>query len=182
MSITSQLKKMSQKTIESINENDRLTVQIAKLKLANSLLVDSEKQFSKRNNANQKVIKMLVSKLKESDDILDHAFDDLQDSKMGSEEQVLTDEMIQEIQEIQNDYNSLVDRINELNSIGVDLIQVIKEAKIAREQYGEKTIVNYFMTSNLGLANRILDLTQLNDDERVFKINLVVRWTSRGRF
>lgn len=173
---------MSQKTTELINENDRLNDQIAKLKLANSLLVESEKQFSKRNNANQKVIKMLVAKLKESDDILENAYDDLQDKKLDSDEKILTDEMYQEIQEIQNDYNSLVDRINELNSIGVDLLHVIKEAKSARKQYGDKTIVNYFMTSNMGLAQRILDLTQLNDDERVLKINLVVRWTSRGRF
>ena len=64
MSITLQLKKMSSKTTELLTENDNLTAKVSKLKISNSLLTESEKELAKRNQANQRVIKMLVEKLK----------------------------------------------------------------------------------------------------------------------
>ena len=81
MSISSQLKRMSQKTTEFINENDQLKETIAKLKLQNSLLSESEKGLAKKSNANQKVIKMLVDKLKESDQILELALEESDNQK-----------------------------------------------------------------------------------------------------
>jgi hypothetical protein len=64
MAITSQLKKMSSKIIELIAENQTLASKVFKLKINNSLLVDSEKELVKQNSANQKVVRMLVEKLK----------------------------------------------------------------------------------------------------------------------
>lgn len=64
MAITSQLKKMSLKIIELIAENQILSTKVSKLKINNSLLVDSEKELVKRNFANQKIVKILVEKLK----------------------------------------------------------------------------------------------------------------------
>lgn len=64
MVISSQLKKMSAKTIELCNENEGYQEKLKKLKISNSILAESEKQLVKKNNANQKVIKMLVEKLK----------------------------------------------------------------------------------------------------------------------
>jgi hypothetical protein len=64
MAITSQLKKMSSKIIELIAENQTLASKVSKLKINNSLLVDSEKELVKQNSANQKVVRMLVEKLK----------------------------------------------------------------------------------------------------------------------
>lgn len=64
MSITTQLKKMSAKTMEFIAENETLKESVKRLKTKNGLLVDSELELARRNNANQKVIKMLVEKLK----------------------------------------------------------------------------------------------------------------------
>jgi uncharacterized protein (DUF3084 family) len=64
MAITSQLKKMSSKTQELIVENDSLTAKVAKLKSSNTLLTESEKELAKKNQANQRVIKMLVERLK----------------------------------------------------------------------------------------------------------------------
>jgi hypothetical protein len=103
MAISSQLKKMSQKTTEFIIENDNLRAQIQTLKRQNSLLADSEKALAKKSNANQKVIKMLVDKLKESDQMLELAFEE---NAFGTDEvppvnpfaappQLLTDEMIE---------------------------------------------------------------------------------------
>ncbi len=67
---------MSQKTTEFISENDQLKETIAKLKRQNYLLSESEKELAKKSNANQKVIKMLVDKLKESDQMLELAFEE----------------------------------------------------------------------------------------------------------
>ncbi len=64
MSITSQLRKMSIKTMEFVQENDMLFEKVKRLQIENSVLKDSEKLLAKRNMAHQKVIKMLVQKLK----------------------------------------------------------------------------------------------------------------------
>jgi regulator of replication initiation timing len=64
MAITSQLKKMSAKTVDLIAENEALTVKVNKLKTSNSLMTESEKELAKKNQANQRVIKMLVERLK----------------------------------------------------------------------------------------------------------------------
>lgn len=55
---------MSTKTIDLIAENEVLNKKVAKLKTTNSLLVESEKELAKKNQANQRVIKLLVEKLK----------------------------------------------------------------------------------------------------------------------
>ncbi|KAJ3415997.1 Protein Hook 1 [Chytridiales sp. JEL 0842] len=75
MAITSQLKKMSAKTLELIADNDGLTAKVNKLKISNSLLTESEKELAKKNQANQQVIKMLVERLKESDEMLEIAYE-----------------------------------------------------------------------------------------------------------
>ncbi|KAJ3048156.1 hypothetical protein HK097_010818 [Rhizophlyctis rosea] len=62
--ITLQLKKMSQKTMDIITENDTLKSSLHSLKTENGLLTDSERELAKKNQANQRVIKMLVEKLK----------------------------------------------------------------------------------------------------------------------
>lgn len=64
MATSSQLKKMSAKTVDIVSENDELKLNLSKLKITNSLLKRSEKELAKRNQANQQVIKMLVEKLK----------------------------------------------------------------------------------------------------------------------
>ncbi|TPX67927.1 hypothetical protein SpCBS45565_g03453 [Spizellomyces sp. 'palustris'] len=75
MAITSQLKKMSAKTIELIAENDSLKQKVAQLRTGNGLLTESEQELAKKNQTNQRVIKMLVEKLKESDKMLEMAYE-----------------------------------------------------------------------------------------------------------
>ncbi|KAJ3068809.1 hypothetical protein HDU98_008086 [Podochytrium sp. JEL0797] len=75
MAITSQLKKMSAKTLELIAENEGFKVQVHKLHTSNTLLTDSEKELAKKNQANQRVIKMLLDRLKESDEMLELAYE-----------------------------------------------------------------------------------------------------------
>ncbi|KAI9002353.1 hypothetical protein BC832DRAFT_593657 [Gaertneriomyces semiglobifer] len=75
MAITTQLNKMSAKTLELVAENDALKSKVAKLRTDNALLTETERELARRNQTNQRVIKMLVEKLKESDKMLELAFD-----------------------------------------------------------------------------------------------------------
>ena len=64
VAITSQLKKMSAKTMDIMNENKVLAEKVAKLTSLNTLLGQSEQELAKRNQSNQTVIKMLIEKLR----------------------------------------------------------------------------------------------------------------------
>ncbi|KAJ3130852.1 hypothetical protein HK101_004920, partial [Irineochytrium annulatum] len=75
MAISSQLKKMSAKTIDLIGENQTLTARVAKLRVSNGLLTESEGELARKNQANQRVIRMLVERLKESDEMLEIAYE-----------------------------------------------------------------------------------------------------------
>ncbi|KAI9098218.1 hypothetical protein DFS34DRAFT_619985 [Phlyctochytrium arcticum] len=75
MAISSQLKKMSTKTLELIAENDTLKQKVAQLRTGNGLLNESEQELAKKNQTNQRVIRMLVEKLKESDKMLEIAYE-----------------------------------------------------------------------------------------------------------
>ncbi|EGF78330.1 hypothetical protein BATDEDRAFT_26925 [Batrachochytrium dendrobatidis JAM81] len=130
MAITSQLKKMSSKTIELIAENDSLSTKMKRLRINNSLLSESEQELVKRNQANQRVIKMLVEKLKESDQMLELAFESEQvepsndfskentsdGHQMGGVE-YLTEDMKEEIEALQYDYNILAARLTEVANV-----------------------------------------------------------------
>ncbi|KAJ3003620.1 hypothetical protein HKX48_001670, partial [Thoreauomyces humboldtii] len=72
MMITSQLKKMSGKTMELIAENDSLKQKVARLKMTNSVLTDSEQTLAKKNQTHQRVIKTLIEKLKGATTRFDH--------------------------------------------------------------------------------------------------------------
>ncbi|KAJ3331684.1 hypothetical protein HDU76_002486 [Blyttiomyces sp. JEL0837] len=86
MAITSQLKKMSAKTLDLIADNETLTAKVNKLKTSNTLLAESERELAKKNQANQRVIKMLVERLKESDEMLELAFETSQMSGKKNQE------------------------------------------------------------------------------------------------
>lgn len=55
VSINAQLAKMSDKTMELIQENDELRVKEKKMKLQIDMLEHNEKELAKKNSSNQKV-------------------------------------------------------------------------------------------------------------------------------
>ena len=77
VSITSQLKKMSSKTVDLIQDNKTLSEKVSKLTRLNSILAQTEQVYAKKNYANQAIIKMLVEKLRESDKMLEFAIESL---------------------------------------------------------------------------------------------------------
>ncbi|ORX49744.1 hypothetical protein BCR36DRAFT_412708 [Piromyces finnis] len=62
--INSQLKKMSEKTMSLLSENQMLVQRNAKLKTANNLLSEIEKLIGKKNKTNQQVMKWLIAQKK----------------------------------------------------------------------------------------------------------------------
>ncbi|KAJ3261615.1 hypothetical protein HK103_005453 [Boothiomyces macroporosus] len=155
MSITAQLKKMSLKTVEFISENEALNEKMKKLKTTNSLLMESERELAKRNHANQKVIKMLVEKLKESDQMLEIAFDDPNYDPFQAPKEYLTEEMIEEIRGLQDDYNILADRLGALPDVESDLRLIIEEAQTAIESdTATQEVLNYIQSNLQIIADR----------------------------
>ncbi|KAI8821531.1 uncharacterized protein EV422DRAFT_619856 [Fimicolochytrium jonesii] len=73
--ITTQLQKMSLKTTELISENDTLKQKVARLRTNNALLVESEKSLAKKNVTLQRVLREVVGKLKETDQMVALAYD-----------------------------------------------------------------------------------------------------------
>lgn len=55
---------MSSKTMELIAENDLLKHKVGRLRMSNALLTESEQELAKKNQTHQRVIKLLVEKLK----------------------------------------------------------------------------------------------------------------------
>ncbi|KAM3910986.1 cilia- and flagella-associated protein 157 [Leptodactylus fuscus] len=71
--ISSQLAKMSEKSLELIDENDQLKEQESELRKQLEMLEDNEKEFVKNNLSNQKVIRMLTEKCQQQQEMLDLA-------------------------------------------------------------------------------------------------------------
>ncbi|MEE6505625.1 hypothetical protein FKM82_005595 [Ascaphus truei] len=71
VSISSQLTKMSDKSMEMIHENDKLKEREAELIKQLELLEQNETELVKNNLSNQKVIRMLTEKCQQQQEILD---------------------------------------------------------------------------------------------------------------
>lgn len=70
VSINAQLAKMSDKTMELIQENDELKSKEKKMKLHVDMLEHNEKELAKKNSSNQKIIRMLAEKAKQQEELL----------------------------------------------------------------------------------------------------------------
>lgn len=70
VSINAQLAKMSDKTMELIQENDELRTKEKKMKMQVDMLEHNEKELAKKNSSNQKIIRMLAEKAKQQEEML----------------------------------------------------------------------------------------------------------------
>ncbi|XP_075691255.1 cilia- and flagella-associated protein 157 isoform X2 [Rhinoderma darwinii] len=91
--ISSQLAKMSEKSLELIQENDQLKEHESEMKKQLEMLEENEKEFVKNNLSNQKVIRMLTEKCHQQQGILDLAIQKEQDlNHLHTEHQSLQEE------------------------------------------------------------------------------------------
>ncbi|XP_061169615.1 cilia- and flagella-associated protein 157-like [Saccostrea echinata] len=70
VSITAQLAKMSDKTMELIQENDELKKKEKQMKQHIEMLEDNEKTLAKKNHSHQKLIKMLTDKCRNQEALI----------------------------------------------------------------------------------------------------------------
>lgn len=70
VSINAQLSKMSDKTMEMIQENDEVKAKEKKQRQQIDLLEANEKELAKKNHSNQKIIRMLTEKCKNQEAVL----------------------------------------------------------------------------------------------------------------
>uniref|UniRef100_A0A2C9KQH8 Cilia- and flagella-associated protein 157 n=1 Tax=Biomphalaria glabrata TaxID=6526 RepID=A0A2C9KQH8_BIOGL len=70
VSITAQLAKMSDKTIEMIQENDELHDKVKKLKQQVEMLEFNEREMGKKNQSNLKVIKLMTDKCQSQEAVI----------------------------------------------------------------------------------------------------------------
>ncbi|KAJ3105506.1 hypothetical protein HDU97_007985, partial [Phlyctochytrium planicorne] len=136
MAITSQLKKMSAKTIDLLSENQALSNKLAKLKTSNSLLTESEGELAKKNQANQRVIKMLVDRLKESDEMLEIAYDSAKKNEptdFGSLEDTRTTEyqnLVTHLEQSKEELEVLTDKVKTFEDFIESLHSSLVEMKV----------------------------------------------------
>ncbi|XP_063688827.1 cilia- and flagella-associated protein 157-like [Bolinopsis microptera] len=71
VSINAQLAKMSEKTIELIKENDELRLRDKRHQQTINMLEDNEKELARKNNTCQKMINMLLQKVKKYEQNVD---------------------------------------------------------------------------------------------------------------
>ncbi|KAI8611593.1 hypothetical protein BC830DRAFT_1140590 [Chytriomyces sp. MP71] len=134
MAITSQLKKMSAKTLELIAENEGFKAKLEKLKTSSGLLAESEKELAKKNQANQRVIKMLLDRLKESDEMLEIAYEQTAEkeinvkedesfsaSNSGSFKNLIE---VENLEVLQNEYGRLLGDLTDLEKLVLELESV----------------------------------------------------------
>ncbi|KAH9496467.1 hypothetical protein Btru_010938 [Bulinus truncatus] len=93
VSITAQLAKMSDKTIEMIQENDELQEKVKKLKQQVDMLEFNERELGKKNQSNLKIIKLMTEKCQSQEALIaefekrEHEF-----LEVASEVDTLTDQ------------------------------------------------------------------------------------------
>ncbi|TPX38562.1 hypothetical protein SeMB42_g06663 [Synchytrium endobioticum] len=139
MVITAQLKKMSSRTIDLIAENESLTTKVKQIKTSNALLAESEQELAKKNQANQKVIQLLVEKLKESDKMLELACDI----------QAAQNQVAEQKEDEQKTYEDFA------GNIGEELLNIVNELFSLRNEGNEG---GYHRTDVVGRLTRLRDI------------------------
>ncbi|CAJ0966720.1 unnamed protein product [Ranitomeya imitator] len=93
VAVSSQLAKMSEKSLVLIQENDLLKEHEAELRKQVEMLEENEKELAKNNVSNQKVIRMLTEQCQQQQEMLDEALHKVQElNHLHTEHQSLLEE------------------------------------------------------------------------------------------
>lgn len=139
MAITASLKKMSTKTVDFITENDALLAKVKKLKTANQLLQETEREITRKNQANQRVIKMLVEKIKESDKMISVCHESNINSQSHTEFNYHDHEQIMANNE---QIKGLIEIVSEYNSTAEQSLDIFKKLLLERKTSDEGLVHN----------------------------------------
>lgn len=121
VSINAQLAKMSDKTMELIQENDELRVKEKKMKLQIDMLEHNEKELAKKNSSNQKIIRMLTEKAKQQEEMLvEYDESEAQQKDLESEVDLLRAQVDSMKDELRNTTDTKESLENELAKVTKD--------------------------------------------------------------
>ncbi|XP_053551474.1 cilia- and flagella-associated protein 157 [Bombina bombina] len=139
VSISSQLTKMSDKTMELIVENDDLKEKVAEQRKQIEMLEDTEQELAKKNLSNQKVIRMLTDKCQQQQNILDLSLLSEQQLNQQQEEyhhlqaevlafQQHVSSLEEEVQSLKQETDGLRGELNEGNKLKESIKLVLSQA------------------------------------------------------
>jgi len=130
LSLNMQLGKMSEKTRDLIQENDTLKETEKELKIQIQILEATQKDIAKKNNGNLKVLKMITSKAREQEIIIDEL-----EAREGNLAQ-LKEEHEKKIHEFHQLQNKFEKKLLELKSMEEKLndVKIQKDVAIKNEE------------------------------------------------
>ncbi|KAI8771306.1 cilia- and flagella-associated protein 157 [Biomphalaria glabrata] len=158
VSITAQLAKMSDKTIEMIQENDELHDKVKKLKQQVEMLEFNEREMGKKNQSNLKVIKLMTDKCQSQEaviaeyekrenelmqldseiDILKQQNDSLRyEMGMMSQNNALLEDTLEKVR---SDVHTEVSLRNKIQQVLAEAADAIKEVLIEKEDNKDRLI------------------------------------------
>nr|KAG5712082.1 hypothetical protein BaRGS_020808 [Batillaria attramentaria] len=124
VSINAQLAKMSDKTMELIQENDELKAKEKKQKQQIELLEANEKELAKKNHSSQKIIRMLTEKCRNQEEaIADLELRDQEHQEVEAEAELLRQQV-----------NSTREDIQQLNKENEALEDALEKTRKSLEQ------------------------------------------------
>ncbi|XP_069799152.1 cilia- and flagella-associated protein 157 [Dendropsophus ebraccatus] len=119
VAISTQLAKMSEKSLDLIQENDELKEQESELRKKLEMLEENEKEFVKNNLSSQKVIRMLTERCQQQQKMLDVAIEKEHDlNHLHMEHQALQEEaqaLRQRLMNLEDEVQRLMDEMNKAN-------------------------------------------------------------------
>lgn len=133
VSINAQLAKMSDKTMELIQENDELRTKEKKMKMQVDMLEHNEKELAKKNSSNQKIIRMLAEKAKQQEEML-LEYDESEANKKDLESEL--DLLRAQVDSMKDELKSTTEKKESLES---ELAKVTKDRDLSMKKKDELT-------------------------------------------
>ncbi|XP_072287465.1 cilia- and flagella-associated protein 157 [Pyxicephalus adspersus] len=142
VAISSQLAKVSDKSMELINENDFLKVKESELLKQLSVLEENEQELVKKSLSNQKVIRMLTEKCQQQQEMLDMAAQKehelhelhLEHQALQEDTQTLRQRMVhleEEVHKLMAEKNKAIDQLEYEKQLRLSMKKVLSEAALS---------------------------------------------------
>lgn len=159
VSINAQLAKMSDKTMELIQENDELKAKEKKQKQQIELLEANEKELAKKNHSSQKIIRMLTEKCRNQEEVIsDLELREQEHQEIEAEAQLLRQQVSSNREDIQQ-----LNKESEMLEDGLEKTQKSLDEALAAKQKVETILAQAAQALRMTLTK-----TSVEDDEDGF--------------
>ncbi|GFO48575.1 cilia- and flagella-associated protein 157 [Plakobranchus ocellatus] len=163
VSINAQLAKMSDKTIELIQENGELKEKEKKMKQQVEMLEANEKELAKKNHSNLKIIRMMSDKCRNQEAMIsEFEMREQEYQELEAEAEILRQQVASTREELQN-----LQRDNELTEEDVKSLQKQLEAEIGARQQMEKVMADAASSLKEALSSTAPDDDTLDEEAKI---------------